>query len=292
VRALYESDELRAFVGRALEIEPIFRSDDPLGALNLMYYGPGDELGWHFDSADFVVTLMLQAPAAGGSFEFVPMLRSVDDRNDEGVRDLLEGRHPGVRTMSGEPGHLAPSAATGAPSRHAGRGLATADQRRPLLCEQSRASLHAAAYPLFYGERPTKAWTHDHLATTRHRCRLRLGADAGPRPRAPTSTRTSSGSSAAPSGGAQGTTRVGAEFETGTVTIALIVCERWDRVQPAPGADRAPRRRVAALPARSSSRAGSEFMGDTIDSGVCHQALFRDPDGNVLDLHHRYAPRD
>lgn len=28
-----------------------------------------------------------------------------------------------------------------------------------------------------------------------------------------------------------------------------------------------------------------------IDSGVCHQAIFEDPDGNILDLHHRYAPR-
>jgi hypothetical protein len=27
-----------------------------------------------------------------------------------------------------------------------------------------------------------------------------------------------------------------------------------------------------------------------VDSGVCHQAIFEDPDGNVLDLHHRYAP--
>ena len=44
-------------------------------------------------------------------------------------------------------------------------------------------------------------------------------------------------------------------------------------------------------PAPSSSRVACTFMGETIDSGVCHQALFRDPDGNVLDLHHRYAPR-
>lgn len=34
---------------------------------------------------------------------------------------------------------------------------------------------------------------------------------------------------------------------------------------------------------------GVEFMGDTIDSGVCLQAIFRDPAGNTLDLHHRYA---
>ena len=36
---------------------------------------------------------------------------------------------------------------------------------------------------------------------------------------------------------------------------------------------------------------GVRFLGDTIDSGVCHMAPFADPDGNVLMLHHRYAPR-
>lgn len=36
---------------------------------------------------------------------------------------------------------------------------------------------------------------------------------------------------------------------------------------------------------------GVEFMGDTFDTGVCHMALFRDPDGNDLMLHHRYASR-
>jgi predicted enzyme related to lactoylglutathione lyase len=37
---------------------------------------------------------------------------------------------------------------------------------------------------------------------------------------------------------------------------------------------------------------GVEFMGDTLDTGVCHMAFFRDPDGNPLMLHHRYAPRE
>ena len=32
------------------------------------------------------------------------------------------------------------------------------------------------------------------------------------------------------------------------------------------------------------------FFGETIDSGVCFQAFFADPDGNPLILHHRYAP--
>jgi hypothetical protein len=107
VRMLYESPEMLRFIGAALEISPIFRSEDPLGALNYMYYAPGDELGWHFDGADFVVTLLLQAPESGGTFEFAPMLRSEDDRNDAGVRALLSGEREGIRTMSGEPGTLA-----------------------------------------------------------------------------------------------------------------------------------------------------------------------------------------
>ena len=35
---------------------------------------------------------------------------------------------------------------------------------------------------------------------------------------------------------------------------------------------------------------GVEFVADTFDTGVCHMALFTDPDGNDLMLHGRYAP--
>ena len=47
---------------------------------------------------------------------------------------------------------------------------------------------------------------------------------------------------------------------------------------------------VAAARAELESR-GVVFSGDTLDTGVCHMALFSDPDGNDLMLHHRYAPR-
>ena len=35
-----------------------------------------------------------------------------------------------------------------------------------------------------------------------------------------------------------------------------------------------------------------DFGAEPFDTGVCHMALFRDPDGNQLMLHRRYAPRD
>jgi catechol 2,3-dioxygenase-like lactoylglutathione lyase family enzyme len=46
---------------------------------------------------------------------------------------------------------------------------------------------------------------------------------------------------------------------------------------------------IGAARAEYESR-GVEFLGETIDTGVCHMAFFADPDGNALMLHSRYAP--
>ena len=47
---------------------------------------------------------------------------------------------------------------------------------------------------------------------------------------------------------------------------------------------------VAAARAELEEK-GVQFAGETFDTGVCHMALFTDPDGNDLMLHNRYAPR-
>ena len=41
---------------------------------------------------------------------------------------------------------------------------------------------------------------------------------------------------------------------------------------------------------RELEEKGVRFVGDIIDSGVCQMAIFKDPDGNALMLHHRYKP--
>jgi catechol 2,3-dioxygenase-like lactoylglutathione lyase family enzyme len=46
---------------------------------------------------------------------------------------------------------------------------------------------------------------------------------------------------------------------------------------------------VAAARAELESK-GVAFVGETFDTGVCRMAIFRDPDGNELVLHKRYAP--
>jgi catechol 2,3-dioxygenase-like lactoylglutathione lyase family enzyme len=82
----------------------------------------------------------------------------------------------------------------------------------------------------------------------------------------------------------------GVEFETGNLTIALMQSDAFGlefranvnpiefHVDDFEGAR-------AELESR-----GVEFKGETLDSGVCWQAFFEDPDGNGLAIHHRYAP--
>jgi catechol 2,3-dioxygenase-like lactoylglutathione lyase family enzyme len=80
------------------------------------------------------------------------------------------------------------------------------------------------------------------------------------------------------------------EFETGNLTLAVMQSEAFGmefRANNHPIELRVDD--VPAARAELESR-GVVFKGDTLDSGVCHQAFFEDPDGNVLAIHHRYAP--
>ena len=81
------------------------------------------------------------------------------------------------------------------------------------------------------------------------------------------------------------------EFETGSLTIAVmqsdafgIEFERHSHPIALHVED------VAAARGELEAK-GVEFVADTMDSGVCHMAHFRDPDGNALMFHNRYAPK-
>ena len=84
--------------------------------------------------------------------------------------------------------------------------------------------------------------------------------------------------------------RPAGEFETGNLTIAIMQSDAF-------GIEFEPHSLPIALhvddvdSARAQLEAnGVTFLADTMDSGVCHMAHFKDPDGNTLMLHHRYAP--
>ena len=83
-----------------------------------------------------------------------------------------------------------------------------------------------------------------------------------------------------------------AEFETGTVTLSVVDPQRMGIGAFRPNANHLALHVEDVAAARSMlEERGVTFMGDIFDTGVCHMAIFADPDGNALMLHHRYAPR-
>jgi catechol 2,3-dioxygenase-like lactoylglutathione lyase family enzyme len=79
------------------------------------------------------------------------------------------------------------------------------------------------------------------------------------------------------------------EFETGNLTIAVMQSDAFG-IEFKPNTNPLEFRvdDFETAKAELESR-GVEFQGEPIDSGVCFQTFFHDPDGNMLGIHHRYA---
>jgi catechol 2,3-dioxygenase-like lactoylglutathione lyase family enzyme len=83
---------------------------------------------------------------------------------------------------------------------------------------------------------------------------------------------------------------IGGEFETGNLTIQVVDTGKIGReIPPSTGAIALHVDDVEGSRAELESK-GVEFSQEILDSGVCFQAFFHDPDGNAPILHHRYAP--
>jgi hypothetical protein len=106
LRRLYEWGPLADLVSAVLGRGPLYRYSDPFGALNLAVMGDGDELQWHFDQTDFVVSLAIQTAVVGGDFEVAPLVRSKDDECYDAVAGVLNGDPAAVQTIAMHPGTL------------------------------------------------------------------------------------------------------------------------------------------------------------------------------------------
>jgi hypothetical protein len=99
VTTIYEYPPLVDFLSTVMEKPALYVMADPLAKVNVMSYREGETLNWHFDRSEFTTTLMLQAPDAGGEFEYRSDLRTDDNPNYEGVAELLQGRDPNVQKL-------------------------------------------------------------------------------------------------------------------------------------------------------------------------------------------------
>ena len=82
----------------------------------------------------------------------------------------------------------------------------------------------------------------------------------------------------------------GVKFQAGNVTLALMEPTAFGQEFRAHGLPIALHVADVAAAREQLMEKGVQFVTDVFDSGVCHQAIFLDPAGNSLGLHHRYAP--
>jgi predicted enzyme related to lactoylglutathione lyase len=82
----------------------------------------------------------------------------------------------------------------------------------------------------------------------------------------------------------------GAEFQAGNLTLSVMDAKAFGQEFRPNALPIALQVDDVAAAREQLEAAGVEFITDIFDSGVCHQAIFKDPDGNPLGLHHRYAP--
>jgi hypothetical protein len=106
IMSLYRQDALTGLIADILGLGPLYRTADELLSCTVTSMADGDEHGWHFDSNDFVVSLLLQSPERGGAFEFAPYVRGEAEENFDVVGAVMRGDSALVRVKPVEVGTL------------------------------------------------------------------------------------------------------------------------------------------------------------------------------------------
>ena len=103
---LYHWQPFISFLSAIMKKPTLYPMDDDLSCLNVMAYRHGEALNWHFDRSEYTTTLLLQAPDAGGEFQYRCGLRREDDPNYNGIADFLNSDFSSASSLPLEAGTL------------------------------------------------------------------------------------------------------------------------------------------------------------------------------------------
>lgn len=89
---LYVSPMFKSFIAGCVGLERVFEYADPLAGLVATVLPPGGAYPWHYDTNEFVATIVIQKPDSGGHFVYRHNLRSPGNENLTGLRAVLDGQ--------------------------------------------------------------------------------------------------------------------------------------------------------------------------------------------------------
>jgi hypothetical protein len=91
IQRLYVNELFQRFIADCLGRPQVHPYADPLAGLVVNIIRPGREHPWHFDTNEFAVSMVTQAPADGGVFEHVTDIRTPQAENFAAVAAVLRG---------------------------------------------------------------------------------------------------------------------------------------------------------------------------------------------------------
>lgn len=107
LKRVYHNARFREFVRACLGLDTLYEYADPLGSLVVNVIHGGAEHPWHFDTGEFVVSTLVQAPEGGGEFEYCPDIRSPERENFDRVRRVIRNEDRSeVRALALRPGDI------------------------------------------------------------------------------------------------------------------------------------------------------------------------------------------
>jgi len=103
---LYFNEDFQRFVKDCLEEPEIYTFDDPLAGVVANIMPENSTLAWHYDTNEFIVSLLTQKAIEGGEFEYCPNLREPGNEHYDAVQSVLDGDRERVRSLALELGDL------------------------------------------------------------------------------------------------------------------------------------------------------------------------------------------
>ena len=106
IRQVYSHPDFQHFIASVVGIDDIHQSADPLADLVVNVLRDGCQHPWHYDTNEFIVTMMTRQSDAGGRFEYAAGIRSPEGENFEGVEKVLDGDRSHLTAIDLKPGDL------------------------------------------------------------------------------------------------------------------------------------------------------------------------------------------
>jgi hypothetical protein len=106
IRQIYKSPEFQRFISTVVGMDEIHEYADPLAALVINVLREGCQHPWHYDTNEFIVTMMTKQAKGGGRFEYSPGIRSPEGENFDEVERVIDGDRSTIKSLDLQPGDL------------------------------------------------------------------------------------------------------------------------------------------------------------------------------------------